>query len=63
MCNIFNFNKWIVSVGLLLLVTVDNRTRAYSNQWIAEIYGGPAVAQQVASEHGFHYRHQVRTTD
>lgn len=47
------------SVSLLLLVTIDNRTRAYSNQWTAQIRGGPDVAQRVAMEHGFHYRHQV----
>ncbi|XP_008560794.1 furin-like protease 1 isoform X1 [Microplitis demolitor] len=52
-------NKWMFSVSLLLLVTIDNRTRAYSNQWTAQIRGGPDVAQRVAMEHGFHYRHQI----
>ncbi|XP_057324466.1 furin-like protease 1 isoform X1 [Microplitis mediator] len=52
-------NKWMFSVSLLLLVTIDNRTRAYSNQWTAKILGGPDVAQRVAMEHGFHYRHQI----
>lgn len=49
----------IFSVLIAIEVLINGLVYAYTNQWAAHIEGGPAVARQVAMDHGFEYLDEV----
>lgn len=51
--------KWIIPIVFISINLCSVSVCGYTNQWAAHIEGGPAIAQQVAEDHGFRYLDKV----